>query len=350
MEWILYGATGVTGRLITQTAVRRGHRPILAGRNAEALRRLAEPDGLTWRTADLDDEDAVGELVAAAPLTLLAASTFNTASLRLARACLAAGAHYLDLANEVPVLEAVYGLDDEARARGVTLLPGVGFGTVAADTLARYLVEQLPDAGVLDLTIDLYTAGTSPGALANTLRVLGFGAQIRRGGQLERVWFGSRTPGAVVPPGARTVIAVPSGELSAVYRTTGVPNISVSRPIPLPPAVARAVLPVLALVARSHLVQSWAAKRRSSNFPTADPARRSRVFGRAANAQGETVSAQLETGEGYAFSAESAVAAVEAVLADPVPGAHTPGSLLGPDFALRVPGTRRLDMPVGLER
>ena len=127
MEWILYGATGVTGRLITQTAVRRGHRPILAGRNAEALRRLAEPDGLTWRTADLDDEDAVGELVAAAPLTLLAASTFNTASLRLARACLAAGAHYLDLANEVPVLEAVYGLDDEARARGCHSASGCRF-------------------------------------------------------------------------------------------------------------------------------------------------------------------------------------------------------------------------------
>ena len=60
MEWILYGATGITGQLITQTAVRRGHRPILAGRNAEALRRLAEPDGLTWRTADLGDEDAIG--------------------------------------------------------------------------------------------------------------------------------------------------------------------------------------------------------------------------------------------------------------------------------------------------
>ena len=163
MEWILYGATGITGRLITQTAVRRGHRPILAGRNAEALRRLAEPDGLTWRTADLDDEDAVKEFVAAAPLILLASSTFNTASLRLARASLAAGTHYLDLANEVPVLEAVYGLDDEAQARGVTLLPSVGFGTVAADTLARYLVDQLPDAEVLDLTIDLYTAGTSRG-------------------------------------------------------------------------------------------------------------------------------------------------------------------------------------------
>ena len=114
--------------------------------------------------------------------------------------------------------------------------------------------------------------------------------------------------------------------------------------------LARAVLPVLALVARSHLVQSWAAKRRSSNSPTADPARRSRVLGGLPTPRAKRSAPQLETGEGYAFSAESAVAAVEAVLADPVPGAHTPGSLLGPDFALRVPGTRRLDMPVGLER
>src|SRR6187200_2575613 len=123
------------------------------------------------------------ELVASAPLLLLAASIFDTASVRVVRACIAAGTHYLDLADEIPTLETVYGLDDEARLSGVTLLPGVGFGTVAADTLARYLVERLPNADVLDLTIDLYTAGTSPGALANTLRVLGSGAQIRRRGQ-----------------------------------------------------------------------------------------------------------------------------------------------------------------------
>ncbi len=41
-SWMLYGATGYTGTLIAEEAVRRGHRPILAGRNAEKLRSLAK--------------------------------------------------------------------------------------------------------------------------------------------------------------------------------------------------------------------------------------------------------------------------------------------------------------------
>jgi hypothetical protein len=43
------------------------------------------------------------------------------------------------------------------------------------------------------------------------------------------------------------------------------------------------------------------------------------------------------------------VAAVEAVLADPVPGSYSPGALLGPDFALRIAGTRRVDAQVRAE-
>jgi len=33
-NWMLYGAYGTTGRLIVDEALRRGHRPVLAGRNA----------------------------------------------------------------------------------------------------------------------------------------------------------------------------------------------------------------------------------------------------------------------------------------------------------------------------
>jgi short subunit dehydrogenase-like uncharacterized protein len=40
-DFLIYGATGYTGSLIAHEAVRRGRRPILAGRNTEAL---AAPD------------------------------------------------------------------------------------------------------------------------------------------------------------------------------------------------------------------------------------------------------------------------------------------------------------------
>ena len=81
-----------------------------------------------------------------------------------------------------------------------------------------------------------------------------------------------------------------------------------------------------------------------SGLPDPDPARRSRVWAHATTLDGRGTTVMLEAGEGYTFTAESAVRAVEAVLAAPGPGAHSPGAFLGADFALNIPGTRRIDV------
>src|SRR6266705_2014865 len=162
--WLLYGATGRTGTLIAEEAVARGHRPILAGRDPDRLRRLAERLDLTW---------------AAGPATELA-RRIGDARLVL----LAAGVHYLDIANEIPVAVAALAADNEARQRGITVLPAVGFGTVASDGLARYVADQVPGAIRLDLAILLGTDGSSAGAKASTMQALASGGRIRRDGRL----------------------------------------------------------------------------------------------------------------------------------------------------------------------
>ena len=44
---MLYGAYGSTGRLILDEALRRGHRPILAGRDGAQLSALGQATGLS---------------------------------------------------------------------------------------------------------------------------------------------------------------------------------------------------------------------------------------------------------------------------------------------------------------
>ena len=44
--WMLYGAYGTTGELILEEALRRGNRPLLAGRNASRLSGIAAKTGL----------------------------------------------------------------------------------------------------------------------------------------------------------------------------------------------------------------------------------------------------------------------------------------------------------------
>jgi short subunit dehydrogenase-like uncharacterized protein len=57
--WMVYGAYGFTGRVIVEEALRRGHRPVLAGRDEGRLQALAQPLGLDAITLSLDDAPAL---------------------------------------------------------------------------------------------------------------------------------------------------------------------------------------------------------------------------------------------------------------------------------------------------
>src|SRR6266849_1625195 len=142
-NWLIYGANGYTGELIAREAARRGHRPILAGRSADRIVPLARELGCESRAFALD---RIGDALDGIALALHCAGPFIRTSAPMVAACLRSGAHYLDITGEIPVFEAIMKRDADAKARGVTLLPGVGFDVVPTDCLAAMLARRMPDA------------------------------------------------------------------------------------------------------------------------------------------------------------------------------------------------------------
>lgn len=68
-QWILVGSTGASGGLILQEALRRGHRPVLAGRNPDSLANLAGRHGdLPTVVLDLADPAGTARALRTAPL------------------------------------------------------------------------------------------------------------------------------------------------------------------------------------------------------------------------------------------------------------------------------------------
>ena len=58
-NWMLYGAYGTSGRLILDEALRRGHRPLLTGRDSAQLSALGRTTGLSILTVPLHDGAAL---------------------------------------------------------------------------------------------------------------------------------------------------------------------------------------------------------------------------------------------------------------------------------------------------
>jgi short subunit dehydrogenase-like uncharacterized protein len=344
--WLIYGATGYTGALIAHEAVRRGQRPILAGRNREAVERLARELGLASRIFDLDDPAAVEQGLAGPPTiaaVLHCAGPFVNTSAPMVRACLAARVHYLDITGELPVFEAVLAAGPAAREAGIVLLPGVGYDVVPSDCLAARLADAMVDASELDLAFAADRGTFSRGTLKTMIESLPHAGAVRRGGKIVPVPVAYDAREIEFGCGKRWAMTIPWGDVATAYHTTGIPNIRVYTAAS-PRSVRRArrlatILPLLAWRPVKRLLQGAIVRRVTGPPPEVRATARVYLWGEVRNAAGARVTATLETPEAYRFTAESAVECMQRVLAGKVPpGSWTPGRAFGPHFAAELPG------------
>jgi short subunit dehydrogenase-like uncharacterized protein len=318
--WMLYGAAGYTGSLIAARAVECGHRPVLAGRSALAVNAVAERLGLQHRVLDLEDPVASEAALGDVDLVLNAAGPFLHTAAPLARACLRAGIHYLDISNELQVFRALYDLDEEAKRVGVSIIPGVGFGVVATNCLARYVSELVGGAHQLDVASRVATAQPGPGAAATMQENLPYGGWIRHGGQLVPKEFFTGVTTIGFPDGPCEAMPVPTGDLEAGFHATGAPDV-----------VAYAVSPPARDVSGSDDEDDLSSTRESFGWA------------RAVSSDGATAEAWLQTGDSYIFTAAASIRAVEETIARSPLGALNPAVAFGADFAFSVQDTRRID-------
>jgi short subunit dehydrogenase-like uncharacterized protein len=334
--FLIYGANGYTGELIAREAVRRGLKPILAGRNVEKLGALANELGLEGRAFPLDKPQLDG-----VNAVLHCAGPFVHTSGPMVRACIAAGAHYLDITGEIPVFESVMAMTDDAARAGVTLIPGVGFDVVPTDCLAAMLAARLPGATELELAFYSPGAEISRGTLKTMIESIGDGGAIRKDGKIVRVppaFDAKEIPFSIAP---RMAMTIPWGDVSTAFHTIGIPNIRVYTAAS-PKSIKRMrrlrpFFPLLAIPPIKRALQAFA-HRRTGPDEVRRSAGRTYLWGRVSDGKRE-VTMTMTTPEGYAFTIISALRAVEQLLASPKrPGAFTPAKFFGPEFVTTLPG------------
>lgn len=347
---LIYGASGYTGELVAREAVRRGLRPILAGRRAGPVEALARELGLASRVFPLDDGTTVASAIAGAGAVLHCAGPFVRTSRAMVDACLATGTHYLDITGEIGVFESILRRGDAAKRAGVALLPGVGFDVVPSDCLALSLKERLPDATALDLAFVNDGGGTSRGTLATMIESLPHAGAMRRDGRIVPVPLAAAAMEIDLPIRGRarqSVMSIPWGDVSTAFHSTSIPNVRVFTGAS--PARIRKLrrwrflLPLAGLAPVKRFLLGRA--RRGAPGPDENVRRTARVhlWGRATNAAGRSITATFSVPEGYALTATTAVEAfVRVARGDVAPGAWTPARAFGSAFIFGFAGVAPL--------
>ncbi|MFE9745919.1 saccharopine dehydrogenase family protein [Saccharothrix saharensis] len=333
MRWMVYGAYGYTGTLVAELAVRRGLRPVLAGRDAAKVRALAERLGLEHRVFGLEE---AARALADVDAVAHCAGPFSSTSGPMVDACLTSKTHYLDITGEIDVFEAVSRRDEDAKRAGVVLLPGAGFDVVPTDCLAALLHDALPTATHLDLAF-LVQGGASAGTAMTAVEGSGGGGRARVDGVIRSVPLGHRRRTAHFRDRPREVGAIPWGDVSTAYRSTGIPNVTTFTTVPgalgkLQPLTA----PLLRTKAAQRLGRALAKRIGGPNEATRARTR-CEVFGEVWDGDGHRVRAALTGPNAYDLTADSVVEAVGR-LAGTTPGAHTPSSAFGSDYVRALDG------------
>lgn len=344
--WLIYGANGYTGRLMAAEAVRRGLQPILAGRNAGALRALGDEHGLAVRVFDLEDPAAIAAGLQDVSLVLHCAGPFSATSAPVLEGCLAAGAHYLDIAGEIDVFAHCHAQDSRAKTQGIVVLPGAGFDVVPTDCVAGLLKRELPDATALVLGFEA-GGGASPGTTKTGVEGLARGGRVRRNGQLVPVPLAYKTRTFNHDGKTRTAMTIPWGDLYTAFVSTGIPDIETYLVVS-PKGIATArranwIRPLLGLRPVVRFLQRRIEARVQGPSDEKRARTRSRIWGEATNTRGEQRRVEIDTPNGYDLTVTGALGIVEYLLQGPVAGGYyTPAMLMGPDYVLTLPGVHRL--------
>ncbi len=352
-NWMIYGAYGYTGRLLAEEAVRRGHRPVLAGRSARKLVPLAERLKLDYVIVDLLDKDRLSKTVAGFDLVFHAAGPFVHTGRPMVQACLAGATHYLDITGETPVFEQNLAYDWQARQQGIAIISGAGFDVVPTNCLATYVAHQISKPGQvrqpwqLKIAVAALTA-VSAGSVKTMLEHLSNGILIRRDGQLAHCPMGYGARRVRFVDRERIVHPITWGDLTTAYQSTGIGNITT---YPAYPPYAASFMrwagPLSMKLFTVAAVRQAAQKlvEPAIHGPDEHTRRTARcqIWAWAANEAGDEAQAWLETSEAYHYTAVAGVYCVEKTLETCPRGSLSPAQAFGTDFALEIPGTKRYD-------
>jgi hypothetical protein len=326
------GGYGTFGAHVSRDLAGRGHRVIVAGRDprrAQALARTLGP-GHTSLAADVREVEACRRAIRGAAVAVVCAGPFSTLGTSPARAALAEGAHYVDIADDRAYIRALHDLDAEfVRAR---LCAAYGCSSLPAVSSALALTLVAGGDRPRRARVTLYIGAANPKGAASVRAMVERLGRTASGVDGPHPGFGDpQTVPLPAPFGPRTAYTFDGPEHDLFPALLGVSAVDVRVGFELPLANAG-----FALLARSgaHWGRRTAAvlARLATLAPTIGTSGGA-VLVELAWSDGRRASRALVAGEGGQRMAALPSALVAHALAagpTPVVGVHPPSDVVAP--------------------
>ena len=151
-DLVIYGASGFTGRQVVKNFKEFAPASLkwaIAGRNREKLELVLKNEGLSVEqvpiiVADSQDDDDLQLLAARTHVVVSTAGPYTTHAPFFIRACVEQGTHWCDITGETAFVRQMIDLyHEEAREKGVKIVPFCGFDSVPSDLGTLWAVHEV---------------------------------------------------------------------------------------------------------------------------------------------------------------------------------------------------------------
>lgn len=347
LPWLVLGTGSMAS--LTLAAARTAGIPIgIAGRNQSAVARLAALHQVPARygTGSPNEDRTLlnnirGVVNAVGPYTGTAEPLMHN--------CLRAGVHYVDFSNEMATHLQAWSLTVDAQQAGITIVPGAGFGTVAAEFIGDYLLSKLASSTHLEVVLIRGRSNRrrTPGIGTSAQHILAHPPKQSRYGQLDLLsaWHGAEICMSL-PKGSRTIIPIANGDLVALSKSTSLDTVTVYTTTSAPSWIVNPSLPLL----------RWRTRRSLRNHENPDPkpalkqaleakgAEPSQVWAQVTDPNDQRTAAIIQTPSGSKFAAHTAISAIHALNRGEASGSVMSAfQLVGRRAVLDIPGTTITD-------
>jgi NAD(P)-dependent dehydrogenase (short-subunit alcohol dehydrogenase family) len=227
---VVFGGYGTFGSLVCRELARMGTRVTVAGRDrlrAEALAAKLGP-GARGLEADVRDGYACRAALASHEIAVCCAGPFASLGSALLDACLEAGCHYVDIAEDRSHAARVRGYGDAFRERGRAAVYGASSLPGLSGALAQLIRTDAGATPPARARVTLFIGNASPkGRAAVQSAVARLGKPVAAPQGTLR-GFGEREVVALPPPfGARAVYTFDSPEYDLLPGLVGVSSVAV---------------------------------------------------------------------------------------------------------------------------
>ena len=153
-DFVIYGATGFTGKLVVEYAINQYNNNnneiswAIAGRNHEKLEHVQEkynlPSNIGKIVVDSNDQDSIDEMVSQTKCVLTTVGPYQLYGEKIIKTCISTGTDYVDLCGEPGFMHKIISeCSAEAKETGARIVFSCGFDSIPFDLGVLFVQEEV---------------------------------------------------------------------------------------------------------------------------------------------------------------------------------------------------------------